>query len=72
MHTVGPGTAIYHPPEAGEGRYSAKIDVFSLGLTLMQLGLAEPPDREDHRAPVDPRPVGTIGRRHPLTSARRC
>ena len=39
LHTVGPGTAIYHPPEAGEGRYSAKIDVFSLGLTLMQLGL---------------------------------
>ena len=35
QHTVGLGTAVYHPPEAITGRYSAAIDAFSLGMTVL-------------------------------------
>ena len=34
QHTVGPGTAIYHPPEVLAGEYTESIDVFSLGLSV--------------------------------------
>lgn len=33
--TAGFGTAVYHPPEAITGRYSAAIDAFSLGMTVL-------------------------------------
>ena len=53
QHTVGPGTAIYHPPEVLEGLYSAAIDVFSFGLTVVEIVLAESPNRAGARDPVD-------------------
>ena len=40
QHTVGPGTAIYHPPEVLDGQYTAAIDIFSLGLTIIEIVLA--------------------------------
>jgi serine/threonine protein kinase len=46
QHTVGPGTAVYHPPEVLQGRYSAAIDVFSLGLLALEVALAESPRRQ--------------------------
>jgi surface protein len=53
QHTIGPGTAIYHPPEVLEGLYTAAIDVFSLGLTVVEIVLAESPRRQGARDPVD-------------------
>ncbi|MGB0613090.1 MAG: hypothetical protein ACPGN4_02945, partial [Miltoncostaeaceae bacterium] len=41
LHTVGPGTPIYHPPEVLQGEYSAAIDVFSLGLVVLEIALGE-------------------------------
>jgi serine/threonine protein kinase len=38
QHTVGPGTAIYHPPEVLTGDYTAAIDVFGLGLCESGVG----------------------------------
>ena len=40
QHTVGPGTAIYHPPEVLNGQYTAAIDIFSLGLSIIEIVLA--------------------------------
>ena len=53
QHSIGPGTAIYHPPEVLEGLYTAAIDVFSLGLTVVEIVLAESPRRQGARDPVD-------------------
>jgi hypothetical protein len=53
QHTVGPGTPIYHPPEVLQGEYSAAIDVFSLGLVVLEIALGESPRREGPRDPVD-------------------
>jgi serine/threonine protein kinase len=52
QHTVGPGTAVYHPPEAITGRYSAAIDAFSLGMTVLETALCESPRREGAQDPV--------------------
>ena len=46
VHTVGPGTAIYHPPEVLDGRYTAAIDVFSLGLTIIEVVLGGDPSQK--------------------------
>ncbi len=53
QHTVGPGTPIYHPPEVLRGEYSAAIDIFSLGLIVLEIALGESPLREGPRDPVD-------------------
>jgi serine/threonine protein kinase len=53
QHTMGPGTAVYHPPEVLQGRYSAAIDVFSLGLLALEVALAESPRRQGATDPVD-------------------
>ena len=53
QHTVGPGTAVYHPPEVLQGEYSAAIDVFSLGLLVVETALGESPQREGARDPVN-------------------
>jgi serine/threonine protein kinase len=52
QHTVGPGTAIYHPREVLDGRYTDSVDVFSLGLTMEEIILCESPRREGAADPV--------------------
>lgn len=45
QHTVGPGTAIYHPPEVLAGEYTESIDVFSLGLSVWEIATGHVPRR---------------------------
>ena len=45
QHTVGPGTAIYHPPEVLAGEYTASIDIFSWGLTVWEIITGRSPER---------------------------
>ena len=45
QHTVGPGTAIYHPPEVLVGEYTESIDVFSLGLSVWEIATGHAPRR---------------------------
>jgi len=65
QHTVGPGTAVYHPREVLEGRYTSAIDVFSLGLTVTEVVLAESPKRDGAHAPVDADQLQRALRAHP-------
>ena len=65
QHTVGPGTPVYHPREVLEGRYTAAIDVFSLGLTVTEVVLAESPNRDGAHAPVDEDQVHRTLHAHP-------
>eukprot|EP01044_Picomonas_judraskeda_P005332 COSAG03_NODE_499_length_7409_cov_11.656088_12_plen_709_part_00 len=53
QHTVGPGTAIYHPPEVLQGEYSAAIDVYSFGLLVLEVILVEAPRRQGAHDPID-------------------
>ncbi len=53
QHTVGPGTAIYHPREVLDGRYTESVDVFSLGLLMEEIILCESPRREGAADPVN-------------------
>jgi serine/threonine protein kinase len=52
QHTVGPGTAIYHPPEAITGRYTAALDVYSLGCCILEAVLCESPERSSASDPL--------------------
>lgn len=45
QHTVGPGTAIYHPPEVLAGEYTESIDVFGLGLSVWEIATGRTPPR---------------------------
>jgi serine/threonine protein kinase len=46
QHTVGPGTAIYHPPEVLAGEYTESIDVFGLGLSVWEIATGRVPPRD--------------------------
>ena len=47
MHTVAPGNILYMPPEAMDGdaesRYNKKIDVFSVGVLMLQIATQSQP-----------------------------
>ena len=45
MKTTQPGTVAYMPPEAlkKNPRYSSKVDVFSLGVVMLEVGTQSPP-----------------------------
>ena len=66
QHTVGPGTAVYHPPEVLQGRYTAAIDIFSLGLTVVEMAIAESPRRQGAYDPVDAEQHQRAFHAHPL------
>ena len=53
QHSVGPGTALYHPPEVLRGQYTAAIDIFSLGLTVVEMAIGESPRRQGAHDLVD-------------------
>ena len=53
QHSVGPGTALYHPPEVLQGQYTAAIDIFSLGLTVVEMAIGESPRRQGAHDLVD-------------------
>ena len=56
MTTTAPGNTIYMPPEAlkgGKSRYSVKIDIFSLGVLMLEIATQIPPQ-------VDLCGIGTV------------
>ena len=54
-NTMCPGTAVYMPPEALQGRpvYSEKIDCFSFGIIVLQVLTRQYPDPSDHQRKVE-------------------
>ena len=54
-NTMCPGTAVYMPPEAVQGRpkYSEKIDCFSFGIITLQVLTRQYPDPSDHQRKVE-------------------
>ena len=54
-NTMCPGTAVYMPPEALQGRpeYSEKIDCFSFGVIVLQVLTRQYPDPSDQQKRVD-------------------
>eukprot|EP01048_Picozoa_sp_COSAG05_P021070 COSAG05_NODE_3767_length_1847_cov_1.614416_1_plen_167_part_10 len=66
QHSVGPGTALYHPPEVLRGQYTAAIDIFSLGLTVVEMAIGESPRRQGAHDLVDAEQKQRAFHGHPL------